>query len=162
MWAVFVSSKKETPLSGASSESQLPRVTSDELSQLLGQPRTPRVIIHLLRSCGLTHANIASALQVPATSVANWSLGRADPPDEIYERFDLLRTIASHVLVNRLDGDDERIVKAFLLGKPQGVVDKNGDPCTTLAAFAAGLDDVVIDAACAFGAATGSRTSLQR
>lgn len=147
----------------APSDSALPRVTSAELSYLLSQPRTPRVVIHLLRSCGLTHGHIAEAVQAPPTSVSNWALGRSDPSDEVYERLDLLRTIASHVLANRLEGDDERIVKAFLLGKPQGVVNAQGKRCTTLSAFAAGHDQMVIDAALAFGsAAEPTRTPLQR
>lgn len=133
---------------------ELPRVTSVELSYLLSQPRTPRVIIHLLRSCGLTHGHVASALGVPSSTVGNWSSGKSDPSDGLYERLDVLRTIASYVLTNRLEGDDERIVKAFLLGKPQGVVDEDGNPCTTIAALASGRDQVVIDAARAFGAAS--------
>lgn len=145
------------------SRESLPRVTSAELGYLLSQPRTPRVVMHLLRSCGLTYAHIGTALGVPSTSIGNWAQGKSDPPDEIFERLDLLRTIASHVLANRLDGDDERIVKAFLLGKPQGVVDKKGHPCTTLAAFADGRDEIVIDAALAFGRASEQpHTPLQR
>jgi DNA-binding transcriptional regulator YiaG len=141
---------------------ELPRVTSAELSYLLSQPRTPRVVIHLLRSCGLTQGHIASALGVPVSTVGNWASGKSDPSDHLYGRLDLLRTIASHVLANRLPGDDERIVKAFLLGKPQGVVDEDGNPCSALAALAAGQDGVVIDAACAFGAAAPTTTPLQR
>lgn len=137
-----------------SNTAELPRVTSSELSYLLSQPRTPRVVIHLLRSCGLSHAHIAEALGVKPASVANWSSGKSEPNDAIYERLDILRTIASHVLANRLEGDDERIVKAFLLGIPSGVVDEDGKPCTTLAVLAARRDQVVIDAALAFGAAS--------
>ena len=132
---------------------EFPRVTSAELGDLLSQPRTARVVIHLLRSCGLTHGHIGSALGVPSSTVGNWALAKSDPSDTLYERLDLLRTIASHVLANRLEGDDERIVKAFLLGKPQGVVDEDGNPCTSLAALAAGRDEVVIKAAVAFGTA---------
>lgn len=132
---------------------ELPRVTSAELGDLLSQPRTARVVIHLLRSCGLTQGHIGSALGVPSSTVGNWASAKSDPSDKLYERLDLLRTIASHVLANRLEGDDERIVKAFLLGKPQGVVDEDGNPCTTLTALASGRDDVVIQAALAFGVA---------
>jgi hypothetical protein len=145
------SSRSQSQSAGSS---ELPRVTSSELSYLLSQPRTPRVIIHLLGSCGLTHGHIAKALGVKTSSIANWSSGKSEPSDELYERLDLLRTIASHVLVNRLEGDDERIVKAFLLGMPKGVVDDRGTPCTTLEALAGGRDEVVIEAALAFGAAT--------
>ncbi len=132
----------------------LPRVTSSELSYLLSQPRTPRVVIHLLQSCGLTHAHIAKALGVKTSAVGNWSSGKSEPNDRLYERLDLLRSISSHVLANRLEGDDERIVKAFLLGMPQGVVDDLGQPCTTLEALAKERDSVVIEAARSFGAAT--------
>lgn len=141
----------------------LPRVTSSELSYLLSQPRTPRVVIHLLGSCGLSHAHLAKALGVNTSSIGNWSSGKSEPNDELYERLDFLRTIASHVLANRLEGDDERIVKAFLLGMPEGVLDEDGRPCTTLDALAAKRDQVVIEAARAFGAATEStHTPLTR
>jgi hypothetical protein len=136
--------------------SDLPRITSSELSFLLSQPRTPKVVIHLLGSCGLSHANLAEALEASTTSVGNWSSGKSEPKDEQYEKLDFLRTVASHVLANRLEGDDERIVKAFFLGVPQGVVDERGEPCTTLKALAAGRNEVVVDAVRAFGAATGS------
>jgi len=141
-------------------------VTSSELSYLLSQPRTPKVVIHLLRSCGLNHAHIAAALSVSPASISNWSSGKSEPNDEQYERLDFLRTIASHVLANRLDGDDERIVKAFLLGIPQGVVDEKGKPCTTLAALAERRDEVVVDAVRAFGVAaraagSGGRSDVE-
>lgn len=136
--------------------SDLPRITSSELSFLLSQPRTPKVVIHLLGSCGLSHANLAEAVGASVTAIGNWSSGRSEPRDEQYEKLDFLRTIASHVLANRLDGDDERIVKAFFLGVPQGVVDERGQPCTTLKALAAGRSEVVVDAVRAFGAATAS------
>jgi hypothetical protein len=77
---------------------------------------------------------------------------------EQYKRLDFLRTIVSHVLANRLDVDDERIVKAFLLGIPEGVVDERGRPCTTLAALADKRYEVVIDAARAFGASAQARS----
>jgi hypothetical protein len=99
----------------------------------------------------LTLAHIATAIGSPVTSVANWSSGKSEPNDAAYERLDLLRTIASRVLAGRLEGDDERIVKAFLLGSPSGVTDEAGNRCTTLEALAHGRDDVVIDAARAFG-----------
>jgi DNA-binding transcriptional regulator YiaG len=140
------------PTAAATEGNDLLRITSGELSFLLSQPRTPRVVIRLLRNCGLSHANIAEAVGASTTSVANWSGGKSEPSDPLYERLDFLRAIASHILANRLDGDDERIVKAFVLGKPEGVVDRRGKRCTTLAALKEGLDDVVVDAVRAFGA----------
>jgi DNA-binding transcriptional regulator YiaG len=140
----------------------LPRVTSSELSYLLSQPRTPKVVIHLLRSCGLSHAHLAAALGVSQSSVANWSSGKSEPNDELYEKLDFIRTIASHVLANRLEGDDERIVKAFLLGIPQGVVNDEGVPCTTLAALANGDKEVVIEAVRAFGTAVATTEEGER
>lgn len=136
------------------------RITSKELSFLLSQPRTPRVVIRLLRNCGLSHANIAEAVGASAASVANWSAGKSEPSDALYGRLDFVRAIASHILANRLDGDDERIVKAFVLGSPQGMVDKHGKKCTTLVSLNQGLDDIVVDAVRAFGAPKeGTRSS---
>jgi DNA-binding transcriptional regulator YiaG len=111
--------------------SDLQRVTSGELCSLLSQPRTPRVVIRLLRNCGLSHAHIAEAVGASTTSVANWSAGKSEPSDALYERLDFLRAIASHILANRLD--------------------EHGKRCTTLAALKAGRDDVVVDAVRAFG-----------
>lgn len=142
-----------SPRGGATNTdgSDFQRLTSGELSFLLSQPRTPRVVIRLLRNCGLGHAHIAEAVGASTTSVANWSAGKSEPSDELYERLDFLRAIASHILANRLDGDDERIVKAFVLGKPKGVTDEDGERCTTLTALKEGRDDVVIEAVRAFG-----------
>jgi hypothetical protein len=92
--------------------------------------------------------------------VGNWSAGKSEPRDEQYEKLDFLRTIASHVLANRLEGDDERIVKAFFLGIPQGVVDEKGEPCTTLKALAAERREVVIDAVRAFAKASNRATGV--
>jgi hypothetical protein len=157
-----MSSPKSGNSRSASTSAELPRVTSDELCFLLSQPRTPRVVLHLLRSCGLTLAHVAGALGAPVSSVGNWSSGKSEPSDELYEKLDLLRTIASHVLANRLEGDNERIVKAFFLGRPAGLRDEKGEPCTPLEAFAAGREQSVIDAAVRFGASTPTtHTPLQ-
>jgi DNA-binding transcriptional regulator YiaG len=137
---------------GDTGASDRQRIPSGELSFFLSQPRTPRVVIRLLRNCGLSHANIAEAVGASTTSVANWSAGKSEPSDALYERLDFLRAVASHILASRLDGDDERIVKAFVLGSPQGMTDKHDKKCTTLVALSEGRDDVVIDAVRAFGA----------